>query len=344
VPTRAHVGSSIVNDQSFVNTVLRASNVAPGTPYPVTYNARRITGVAIGRNSTETIARTGFPTDSDPQPALMNLFSNASTVGVVNVAYAYRLGDRSTLDSVAGTATASLISNIVYLGIDWRHFARATANNGDERVLRGIIDFFEKNPDAPLSVELTNFDAKARGNDVDVFWSTASETSSSHYLVDRASVATAVAGNEASSFSTIATEPAAINSTSARNYRIADKNLASGTYLYRLTAVGKDGSTRTTEEVAVTIVGDGGSLWLGEIAPNPIVASARVEFGVAQAGEVSAVLVNAAGQEVAVVLNEYRNAGTQEFTLEAANLASGSYSLIIRSNGVAVTKNITIVK
>ncbi|MBK7186145.1 MAG: hypothetical protein IPH85_09500 [Ignavibacteria bacterium] len=55
-------------------------------------------------------------------------------------------------------------------------------------MIRGIFDFFESNGGGMVSAELTAFDAKARGNNVDVMWNTASETNSDHFDVERADV------------------------------------------------------------------------------------------------------------------------------------------------------------
>src|SRR5690606_2895030 len=50
---RQHVGTELEKDQAFVNRVLRAEYVQPGTPVSPDYNEMRIEGVAAGRGTRE---------------------------------------------------------------------------------------------------------------------------------------------------------------------------------------------------------------------------------------------------------------------------------------------------
>ncbi|MBC8125110.1 MAG: T9SS type A sorting domain-containing protein [Candidatus Kapabacteria bacterium] len=341
-----HAGATVTSDINFVQTILRSINQAPGTPFSPNYSGRRVDGGAIARNSTELVNRTGFANDAEPTPALIRIYSSPTTPGIANMAYSYRRGDRSTVDSIMGTATAAITSNTVYLGVDWRHFARTGVRTGVERVVRGIFDFFESNGGGLVPVSLVSFDAKARGNNVDVFWATASEKNTDHFVVDRAAMLSAKAGDVSSSsdFATISTVPATGNSTTRRDYSIVDSKLGAGSYTYRLTAVDMDGARSSSQEVNVTIDGEGNGLFLAEVSPNPVNQSAKVSFTLTSAGEMQLVLVNLAGQEVLSILSGSYAAGTHNASIDAASLASGSYTLVLRSNGMVVSKNVTIAK
>lgn len=339
---RRHIGLNITNDENFVRKLLRARNIAPGTPVPPptnSYNGRRITGTTIARNASETIQRTGFLGDNDPIPALINIYSDATTSGIANAAYIYRRGDRTTTDSIMGTAVAGLNSNLVYLGVDWRHYARPAALTGGERVLRGIVDFFYANGGIVVPVELSSFDAKARGNDVDVFWSTASEKNSDRFIVERASVTDA----GTSEYTQVSTMPAAGNTTERRDYVTTDENVAAGSYLYRLTTVDKDGSSATSTEVQVTIEGEESGLWIGDVSPNPVVNTAAVTIGQSVAGDVELKLFSVSGQEIATVFSGMLM-GQESVNITTANIPAGSYTLVLRSGGLVATKTVTVVK
>ena len=341
-----HIGSTVVSDLNFVQYVLRSINQAPGTPFLPNYSGKRIAGGAIARGTTELVTRTGFTGDAEPTPALVRIYSDPTTAGIANPAYTYVKGDRSTTDSIMGTATAGITSNTVYLGVSWRHFARTGIRTGGERVVRGIIDFFESNGGGLVPVELTSFDAKARGKNVDVFWTTASEKNTDHFIVDRASLVTGKAGDVATSieFAAVRTVPAAGSSMLNRDYSISDNGLVAGTYAYRLTAIDKDGARSASQEVNVTIDGEGNGLLLADVMPNPVSNSATVAFTLSTASNVQLVLVNTAGQEVLTLVNGSFAAGTHQASIDAATLASGSYSLVLRSNGKMVSKNLTIAK
>ena len=341
-----HSGATVSSDINFVQRVLRASNQAPGTPFPSTYSGRRVEGRAIARGSSDLVNRTGFVNDAEPLPALIRIYSDPTTSGIANIAYSYRAGDRNTVDSIMGTATAAITTNTVYLGVDWRHFARTGVRTGIERIVRGIFDFFESNGGGLVPVELVSFDAKARGNDVDVFWSTATEKNTDHFDVARATVSGAKAGDaiSGSDFVTVSTVPASGTSSIRRDYAIKDADLAAGTYAYRLTAVDKDGARSASQEVNVTIGEEGTGLLLADVSPNPVANDAKVSFSLTSAGQVQLVLMNTSGQEVLTLVNASLAAGQHTATIDAATLASGAYTLVLRSNGMIVSKNVTIAK
>lgn len=347
-PARRHIGLDPVNDEAFVRNILRAVNVSPGTPTPAppvgaSYHNKTVTGMAIARNSNELVFRTGFTNDADPIPALVKVYSDATTSGIANNAYFYKKGDRTTPDSIMGVATASLTANVVYLGVDWRHFARTATRTGIERVLRGTIDFFVTNGGTVVPVELSIFDAKARGNNVDVFWSTASEKNTDHFQVERAPISvTGIASSN--TFTTVATVAAAGNSTAHIDYRHTDENVAPGTYLYRLTSVDMDGSSTQSEEIQVTIADGTEALWMSDVSPNPVSNDASVSFVVPVTGMVELKLVNMSGSEVLTVVNESLSAGRHQMNFSAANLASGSYRLVLHAGDKTMTKTVTVVK
>lgn len=339
VPPRAHIGLTVNNDEVFVRRVLRAQYQAPGAPASPNYNLKRIIGQANARSTEETIVRTGFANDAEPNPALIRIYSDAQTSGLANMAYSYKKGDRTTVDSIMGSSVAGLNLNSVYLGVDWRHYARPAVRTGLERVLRGIIDFFESNGGTVVPVELVAFDAKARGHNVDVFWATASEENSDHFIVERATVALTGASN----YDVVSTSPAAGNSTGRRDYRVVDENVAAGTYAYRLTSVDRDGSRMQTSDVQVTIADEANALWLGDVTPNPIASSATVSYNLVSDGDVELVLYDASGAQV-LTMNAPAGIGRHDVNLSVANLSAGSYRLVLRSNGAVAMKNVTVVK
>ena len=336
---REHSGQMITDDENFVNRILRAEAVGASTPAVPDYDGGRIVGRAIARNTVETVEATGYAGDMDPMPALMDLYSDATTGGIALSAYSYMAGDRETTDSIAGVATASLTHNTVYLGIDWRHYARAGAFTGGERVLRGVIDFFEENGGTVVPVELVSFDAKSRGNDVDVFWATASEQDADHFLVERSAAGMATAGEAV--YEAVATVPAAGTTTERQDYAIVDRGLEPGVYSYRLASVDRDGSVSRTGDVQV-VIGGGVSLSIESVTPNPVVSQSVVSVSLPQAGMATVRLVDMAGRQVAVIHNGELAQGTNTVNLEAANLATGTYTVVVESMGQTATAPVTI--
>ena len=329
---RQHVGLDVINDQSFVQSVLRVRNDAPGNPIPTsgTYHGRRVRGDALARGLVETVSRTGFTGDADPLPALVELYSDPTVAGVAQRAYNYVLGDRQTTDSIMGSATASLLTNVIYLGVDWRHWQHAGVRTGTERVLRGIFDFFESNGGGVVSVELTSFDAKARGNNVDVMWNTISEKNSDHFSVERADV---MAGNAANAtFVAVGSVQAAGQSVAVRDYSFRDLGLAPGRYTYRLVSVDKDGSSTLSHEVDVEVATDGRVTTLA-VAPQPARSSAQLTITAPEGGSAVVEIIDAAGARVRVMNDVVVTKGTQSLDLPIETLASGTYTVLVTVAG-----------
>jgi hypothetical protein len=326
---RQHVGMNVIDDEAFVRSIFRATSQTPGTPVPTTlsYNDRRVRGEALGRNTVETVTRTGFVGDDEPNPALLRTYSDATTIGLVSPAYFYVKGDRATTDSLMGTATASLVSNVVYLGVDWRHWKVTGVRTGLERVLRATVDFFEKNGGIVVPVELASFDAKGRGNDVDVFWTTASEKNADHFAVERANAATA--GDVV--FETVGTVDAAGNTSASRDYVFRDKNVESGSYLYRLKMVDADGSADHSSEVNVVIGGEA-SLSINSIAPQPANGPVEIEYSVPTSGRATITIVDVTGRVITTVVDEEVAAGVHAMPFTVATLANGSYTVMLRTD------------
>ncbi len=344
---RQHVGMNVINDEMFINTVLRVANLSPGTPVPTgaNYDGKRVRGDAIARSSVETVAATGFAGDAVPNPALVRMYSDQTTGGLALPAYVYLRGDRQTNDSLMGSASSSLTTNVVYLGVDWRHWRYSGMTTGIDRVLRGTIDFFEKNGGTVVPVELVAFDAKARGNNVDVFWATASEQNADHFVVERAKVAgAAIAGHNDDVYEPVATVTAAGNSTERRDYSTIDRGLETGTYLYRLVSVDRDGSMATSGDVQVVIGGSSNDLSINSVSPNPVRSTSIVEVMVATAGNAMITLVDAEGRTVATLHNGELSAGLHSVDLSVANLASGAYTLVLANNGEIATAPVSIVR
>ncbi len=132
---RAHVGLDPINDEWFVRRVLRARYVAPGTPVSGGYDGRYVVGRAIGWG-----IREGIKGSIDvPMPALLRVWSDGSTEGLAQAAYVYEDRDAGVVDTVAGVGTAALGWNVVYYGVEWRHWGQV------DRVLRATIDFIRRN-------------------------------------------------------------------------------------------------------------------------------------------------------------------------------------------------------
>jgi hypothetical protein len=78
--------------------------------------------------------------------------------------------------------------------------------------------------------------------------------------------------------------------------------------------------------------------------PNPFNPSTKIKFGIPNAGNVKLAVYNILGEEIEVLVNEFKNAGTYELTWDASNLPSGVYVYTIQSDNTFMSKKMTLLK
>jgi hypothetical protein len=326
-------------DEVFVRDILRGENRFPGNPLGTnaSYAGRKVTGVTLGRDLVYDIKATGVANDANPMPGLMNILETGD--GISRMAIRYNdVQDVSWPDAarIGGIATSNLVSTVLYVGIDWRHF-------GDiEKIIRGSFDFAEGNGGVVVSVELLNFDAVKSGKRVDISWSTASEQNSVKFEIERAEITSA----GKSIFSKIDEMPAAGKSNITKYYGpIVDNNVEFGkSYSYRLKMYDRDGKSEYSGEKVVTLDGISGNAWIGLVKPNPVMTLSTVEYGLGNNMDIEIKLYDVQGKEVMTLANGYKNAGVYTFELNAGDLLSGSYTIVLKSGDILLTEKVNIAK
>jgi hypothetical protein len=78
--------------------------------------------------------------------------------------------------------------------------------------------------------------------------------------------------------------------------------------------------------------------------PNPFNPSTKIVYTVSEAADISLTVYNIIGQEVAQLVNGFRNVGTYEVTFEAENLPSGLYLYTYVAGSTRITKKMTLLK
>jgi hypothetical protein len=355
-----HIGLNATNDQFFVREQLRAevsrnnAGAVQATPFASGYTPSVVTngqsfvdGIFVQRGLPELIRATGFVngtwTDPNPRPSMMKIFTDRNSKGFARQAFRYRSIEAAVAvkDSTMGITTTSPTSNVVFYGLDWRHFAPNGPRTGLERVLRGTFDHVQFNDGRVTPVELITFDARRNGSSVTLDWATATEQNSGWYEVERA----VNTGNDLV-FERIETVPAAGNSTSRREYNAVDNNVRTGSYVYRLRMVDRDGTFDYSDEVAV-VIGDNANstLAIGEARPNPVSGIANVDYTINTPGMVRVELTDMIGRTVSTIFEgNVSSAGTYSLEVSAENLAAGMYQIVIKSGDSVATRSLQVVR
>jgi len=78
--------------------------------------------------------------------------------------------------------------------------------------------------------------------------------------------------------------------------------------------------------------------------PNPISASASVQYTMADASHINLSVFNILGERVMTLVNEVQDAGNHLVILNSDELTQGSYLLKLETNGTVLTQMIQIIK
>ncbi|MEW5842832.1 MAG: T9SS type A sorting domain-containing protein [Bacteroidota bacterium] len=83
---------------------------------------------------------------------------------------------------------------------------------------------------------------------------------------------------------------------------------------------------------------------LSQNYPNPFNPSTTIRYSMPQAGSVKLTVYNMLGQQVANLVNGYKQAGTYSITWNASNLASGIYFYTLQTDSYAISKKMILIK
>lgn len=193
------------------------------------------------------------------------------------------------------------------------------------------------NQSSVIPVELTSFNFSVEGNNVELKWTTATETNNRGFEIQRSMIQS---GKKNLSWAIIGFVNGNGTTTQSQNYSYVDRGVKSGKYLYRLKQVDYNGNYRYSNETEVTIE-DLDKFLLEQNYPNPFNPSTKITFIIPD-GSVNPVtlkIYDILGNEVATLINENKPAGKYEveFNAEVYGLSSGIYFYKLvngRSNSV----------
>lgn len=186
-----------------------------------------------------------------------------------------------------------------------------------------------------LPVELTSFTASVINQQVKLNWLTASELNNNGFEVQRKA--------EGHDFVTVGFVKGNGTSTSKREYSFVDKSIASGKYSYRLKQIDFSGAYNysNTVEVEVKILD---SYSLEQNYPNPFNPTTKIGYVLKDKSNAKVAIMNAIGQEVAVLINEEQEAGYHQLDFNASNLPSGIYFYKLEAGNFTKTMKMILLK
>ena len=186
-----------------------------------------------------------------------------------------------------------------------------------------------------VPVELVSFSASVNGNNVKLSWMTATELNNFGFEVQR--------GRAGSNFEKIGFVNGKGSTTDIHYYSYTDENLMEGGYAYRLKQVDLDGTFEYSKVIEVKLMTPI-DFELSQNYPNPFNPVTAIKYSLPESGNVKLNIYNLLGEQVAELVNGYKDAGVHTINFNAENLKSGLYIYKLESNGFVRSKKMTLIK
>jgi hypothetical protein len=200
---------------------------------------------------------------------------------------------------------------------------------------------------APLPIQLASFKAIILSQDaVRLQWTTLSETNNYGFEVQKSI-------GDATHYASLPGSfiPGHGTTTVLHQYEYTDRTLGAPVAYYRLRQIDLDSTIHYTEGIRVQNQTTGvntdavpSGIELIQNYPNPFNPQTTIRFAIPASGHVSLKVFDVLGNEVRVLVDEYRPAGYYDVLLEAGDLPSGLYLYRLQSAGNTVTRKLTVLK
>ena len=203
-----------------------------------------------------------------------------------------------------------------------------------------------ENSGPPLPIELASLSGAVQaGEAVLIRWSTASETNSYGFEVQKSAAATgpfvSIPGSFVRGHGTTALP---------QSYSYTDAAPGSGTVYYRLKQLDLDGTFRYSDGIAIDVASGvaGGEFptefSLAQSYPNPFNPTTTIRYGIPAKAHVTLEVFTALGQKVATLVNSTMDAGYHDVTFNRGGLASGAYFYAINAGDYRASKKLVLVR
>ncbi len=188
----------------------------------------------------------------------------------------------------------------------------------------------------PLPVELKSFSATGGQEGIKLTWSTATETNNKGFEVERSS--------DGINYQAITFVNGAGNSVSAKTYDYFDKPERTGTYYYRLKQTDFDGSYSLSSVISADYTIAPAVFALEQNYPNPFNPVTMISYQLSMNSNVSLKVYDMLGNEAAVLVNGYKEAGNHSVSFNASKLSSGIYFYKLTQGEKTITRKLVLMK
>jgi len=185
-------------------------------------------------------------------------------------------------------------------------------------------------PDVPLPIELSSFTATVNRRDVNLIWTTASETNNSGFEIERRIVNEGIPRV----WEKVGFVRGSGTTFTPTNYSFKDEGLSTGKYNYRLKQIDLNGNYEYYDLRNEVVIGIKVEYKLSQNYPNPFNPTTKINYELTDDGIVNIKLYDLSGKEIRTILNEAKTAGYYSLEFNAEGLSSGVYIYRMEVDGI----------
>ncbi len=192
-----------------------------------------------------------------------------------------------------------------------------------------------------LPVELTTFSASVEGNKILLEWETATEINNYGFSVERKIMNS---GNvQSEEWQSIGFVHGNGYTNAAHHYAFTDSPSGSvNSVQYRLKQIDSDG--KYTYSNVVTANMRVANIIVHQNFPNPFNPVTTINFEIPTDNRITLAIYDAMGQQIAVILDDYKQAGRYSIPFNASGISSGVYFYKLTSGAFTAQKKMIILK
>jgi hypothetical protein len=187
----------------------------------------------------------------------------------------------------------------------------------------------------PLPVELSSFSAVILKDGVKLKWRTETEVSNYGFEILRS------AQNDI--WDVLGFVQGHGNSNSPKEYSFIDENVTEGKYSYRLKQLDTDGNFEFSKIIEIDL-GTPQRFELSQNYPNPFNPVTTIKYVLIEPGKVRLTVFNPLGEEVAALVDDFKEAGVHTVNFIASSLISGVYIYKLENAGYILSRKMILLK
>jgi len=211
-----------------------------------------------------------------------------------------------------------------------------------------------------VPVELQSFTAEVIEYDVNLIWSTATETNNSGFEIQRTSPLPSPyqgegvpTSRDGRGWENIGFVPGFGTTTEVHHYSYIDESVQPGEYQYRLRQIDFDGSFEYSN-IIEAVVGAPAKFSIEQNYPNPFNPSTIIQYAISSRQFVKLTVYDLLGREIEILVNEEKPAGSYEVEFNSSTLsgsvsakggyASGVYFYQLKAGDYVETKKMVLLR